>query len=192
MQVQMPVSMNAMAENWYALYVKHQHEKSAAASLAGKGFEVFLPLYRSSNRWKDRTKLVLLPLFPNYLFVKANLVHKVEVLRTPGVFWILESAGRSCPIPEGDIATVRMLAEAPAKIEPHAFLKHGDQVRVKQGALAGLQGVLTRIKNQCRVVVSFDLLHKAVAVEVDYANLQLVTNWKESAASPKLGEKRSA
>ncbi|HKS94586.1 MAG TPA: transcription termination/antitermination NusG family protein, partial [Terriglobia bacterium] len=41
---------------WYAVYTRHQHEKTVGRVLASKGFEIFLPLYATAHRWKDRTK----------------------------------------------------------------------------------------------------------------------------------------
>ena len=49
---------------WCALYTRHQHEKTVAEMLSAKGLEVFLPLYDSQRKWKDRTKVLSLPLFP--------------------------------------------------------------------------------------------------------------------------------
>ena len=45
-----------IAEGWWALYTRHQHEKVVAEMLSVKGFDVFLPLYESIRRWKDRRK----------------------------------------------------------------------------------------------------------------------------------------
>jgi hypothetical protein len=47
---------------WYALYTRHQHEKTVANLLLGKGFQVFLPLYSTVHRWKDRDMQLFLPL----------------------------------------------------------------------------------------------------------------------------------
>lgn len=152
---------------WYAVYTKHQHEKTASGLLAGKGFEVFLPMYSAEHRWKDRTKVVSLPLFPGYLFVRTDFGRKLGILQTPGVCWLIESGGRPCEVPNSEIEAIRKITQSPAKVEPHPYLKCGDYVRVRQGALAGIEGVLVRVKNRYRVVVSVDLLQKAVAVEVD-------------------------
>jgi len=61
------------ASSWWAVYTRHQHEKVVADMLATKGFEVFLPLYESTRRWKDRRMVLSLPLFPCYLFVRGGL-----------------------------------------------------------------------------------------------------------------------
>jgi len=157
---------------WYAIYAKHQHEKSAADLLTRKGFEVFLPLYRSIRRWKDRNKTALSPLFPCYLFVRTDLSRKVDILRTPGVFWLVESGGRACDIPDADIEAIGKIVQSPAIIAPHPYLKSGERVRVRHGALEGLEGVLARFKNQYRVVLTVEPLRKSVAVEVDISAVE--------------------
>jgi transcription antitermination factor NusG len=157
---------------WYAIYTKHQHEKSAADLLARKGFEILLPLYRSIRRWKDRDKSVLSPLFPCYLFVRTDLSRKVDILRTPGVFWLVESGGCACQIPDTDVEEINKIVQSPARVAPHPYLKSGEWVRVRHGALEGLEGILTRFKNQYRVVVTVEPLRKSVAVEVDISAIE--------------------
>jgi len=159
---------------WYAIYVKHQHEKKAADHLARKGFEILLPIYRSVRRWKDRNKTVFLPLFPCYLFVRMELSRKIDVLRTPGVFWLVESGGCACPIPECDIEAINRIIHSQAQIAPHPFLKNGQRVRVRHGSLEGVEGILARFKNQHRVVITVEPLQKAFAVEVDLAAVESV------------------
>jgi transcription antitermination factor NusG len=159
-------------EAWYAVYTKFQHEKSAAASLANKNIEVFLPVYRAVHRWKDRSQMVILPLFPCYAFVRINLERKLEVLRTAGVRWLVESAGRACPIPDAQIEAVRKVCSAGARVQPHPFLRIGDLVRVRGGALASTEGILVRTKNQYRVVITVELLQRSVAVEVEISNVE--------------------
>ena len=157
---------------WYAIYAKHQHEKSAADLLAHKGFEILLPLYRSIRRWKDRDKSILSPLFPSYLFVRTDLSRKVDILRTPGVFWLVESGGCACHIPDADIQAINKIVQSPASIAPHPYLKSGEWVRVRRGSLEGLEGILIRFKNQYRVVLTVEPLRKAVAIEVDLSAIE--------------------
>lgn len=165
---------------WYAAYIKHQHEKAACGLLTGKGFEVFLPLYSAEHRWKDRTKVVSLPVFPCYLFVRTDFERKLDILQTPGVFWLIESGGRPCEVPSSEIEAIRKITQSLEKVEPHPYLKCGDYVRVRQGALAGIEGVLIRVKNRYRIVVSVDLLQKAVAVEVDISSVERICGGGET------------
>jgi transcription antitermination factor NusG len=169
---QFQVSSDATTAPWYVAYTKHQHEKTARDFLSRKGFEVLLPIYSAAHRWKDRTKTVLLPVFPCYLFVRSSLDKKLDILRAPGVFWLVESGGRACEVPESDIAGIRKIVQSSARAEPHPLLKSGEYVRVSRGPLMGLQGILTRMKNNFRVVLSVDLLQKGIAVEVDISTVE--------------------
>lgn len=152
---------------WHALYTRHQHEKTVADLLAKKGFEIFLPLYSATHRWKDRSKVLSLPLFPSYVFVRGGLERQLQILATPGVYTFVSVAGRAAVIPEGEINAVQRMVEGPLQVEPHPFLKCGDRVRVAAGALEGIEGILVRKKNLIRLVISVELLAKSVAVEVD-------------------------
>jgi transcription antitermination factor NusG len=159
-------------EPWWALYTRHQHEKSVADMLTAKGFEVFLPLYESTRRWKDRTKLLSLPLFPCYVFVRGGLDRKLQVVTTPGIHMILYRGDRVATIPQPEIEGIQRAVAGSCRIEPHPFLKCGMRVRVVRGALEGVEGILTRKKNMYRLVLSVDMLAQAVAVEVHAADVE--------------------
>lgn len=152
---------------WYAVHTRHQHEKLVARTLANKGFEIFLPLYSDLRRWRDRTKMVELPLFSCYVFLRGDLDRRLAILTTPGVHGMLATAGKLAGIPEEEIQAVRSVIENRVKVEPHPFLKCGDRVRVKYGALRGLEGFLVRKKGQTRLIISVTLLERSVAAEVD-------------------------
>jgi transcription antitermination factor NusG len=158
--------------DWYAAYTKHQHEKKVADYLANVGFEVFSPVYVAAHRWKDRTQMVTLPLFPCYVFLRADLARKLEILRAPGVFGLVGNGGRASSIPDGDLDMVRRVTADRTRVAPHPYLKCGDRVRVCVGPLVGAEGILIKVKNRYRVVVSVELLQKAVAVEVDLSVLE--------------------
>ncbi len=160
--------------SWYALYTRHQHEKSVHQVLTGKGFEAFLPLYTAAHQWKDRIKRVSLPLFPCYVFVRGPLVQWLPVLSTPGVHMVVGCAGKPATIADGEVDAIRRVIESPMKVEPHPFLKCGDRVRVTAGVLRGLEGILVRKKNWCKILLSIEMLQRSVAVEVDAAMVQRV------------------
>ena len=162
------------APSWYALCTRHQHEKTVAQSLSGKGFEVFLPLYRTLHRWKDRTKQLSLPLFPGYIFLRAGLDRHIQVLTTPGVFHFVSTADHAIPIGQTEIDSVRQLTDGGSNVEPHPFLRAGDWVRVRTGPLAELEGILTHWKGAFRLVLSVQLLQQSAAVEVDAASVERV------------------
>lgn len=163
------------ASAWWVLYTRHQHEKTVAEMLSAKGFEVFLPLYESIRRWKDRSKMLALPLFPCYVFVRGGLNRRLQVVTTPGVHMILFHGEHVAIIPEIEIDAIRKAVEGPFRVEPHPFLKCGERVRVTRGSLEGVEGVLVRKKNLYRLVLSVDMMAQSVAVEIDAADVEPVT-----------------
>src|ERR1700680_96077 len=152
---------------WYAIYTRHQHEKTVARILTGKGFETLLPLYSTVRSWKDRRKLLFWPLFPCYVFLKASLECRPDIMTTPGIHALVSTAGRPATIPNAEIEAIRRAVESGACGEPPPFLRSGEWVRVKSGPLAGIEGILVQKKNLYRIVLSVEMLGKAVAVEVD-------------------------
>jgi transcription antitermination factor NusG len=157
---------------WWAIYTRHQHEKTVADMLSAKNIEVFLPLYETVRRWKDRSKKLTLPLFPGYVFVRGVPERRLPIVTTPGVFMILSKGERFAIIPEEEIEAIRRAVEGPFRTEPHPFLKCGERVRVIRGSLAGLEGVLVRKKNFYRLVLSIDMLAQSVCVEIDASDIE--------------------
>jgi transcription antitermination factor NusG len=160
--------------HWWAVYTRHQHEKAIADVLSAKGFEIFLPLYDSIRRWKDRQKLLSLPLFPCYVFVRGGFSRRFQILNTPGVHMALTRGDQIAVIPEKEIAAIRRTVEGRFRMEPHPFLRCGEPVRVIRGSLEGVEGILVRKKNQFRLVLSVDMLAKSVAVEIDAADVESI------------------
>jgi transcription antitermination factor NusG len=152
---------------WYAVYTRHQHENTVAESLSRGGMEVFLPTYSSVRKWKDRTKHLMLPLFPSYVFLHGGLDRRIKVLSTPGVYSIVGFGGHPVAILESEMEAIRKAALSGLLAEPHPFLQCGDRVRVKTGPLAGIAGILVRRKSSYRLILSAELLQKSIAIEVD-------------------------
>ena len=160
--------------NWYALFTRHQHEKSVALALSNKKYEVYLPLYRSVRRWQDRAKQIWLPLFPCYVFIREGMDRQLQILTTPGMIHIVGWAGRPAIVPQAQLDAVRQIIESSLIVETHPYLKSGDRVRVKTGPLSGLEGILTRKKGEARLVVSIDMLGRSAAVEIDVLNVERI------------------
>jgi transcription antitermination factor NusG len=175
MQFSQPVpESNREFSPWWALYTRHQHERTVAEMLSAKGFDVFLPVYESVRRWKDRRKVLSLPLFPCYVFVRGEVGRRLQILTTPGIHMILSRGETFAAIPETEIQAIRRTVEGDFRVEPHPFLKCGDRVRVMRGSLQGIEGILVRKKNIFRLVLSVEMLAQSVGVEVDAADVEPV------------------
>ncbi len=160
--------------NWYALFTRYQHEKPVALALSNKKYEVYLPLCNSTRQWQDRSKQLWLPMFPSYVFVRGGMDRPLQIVSTPGVIHIVRFGGVPAIISEVQLDAVRKILESHAAVEPHPYLECGDRVRVKSGALAGLEGILIREKKLPHLVISMQMLGRSAAVEVEMSNVERI------------------
>jgi len=174
MDVPAAASSGASSANWYALYTAPRHEKKVAGQIEGRGLACFLPLYRSARRWKDRRKELKLVLFPGYVFVRMAPQNRLQVLRLPGAVRLVSRNGQPVALPEDEIEILRNRLASSGTIEPHPYLRVGRRVRVRSGPMQGLEGIIVRRKDRCRVVFSIDLIMRSIAVEVDEPDVELV------------------
>jgi transcription antitermination factor NusG len=162
------------ATRWYAAYTCANHEKRVAEQLGAREVEYFLPLHESVRKWKDRRVRLQLPLFPGYIFVHMALCDRLKVQQVPGLARLVGFDGTPAELPEQEIETLRMSLVNGVRAEPHRYLVAGRRVRVMNGPMAGLRGILTRKKSNARLVVSLELIQRAIAVEIDEADIEPV------------------
>jgi transcription antitermination factor NusG len=157
---------------WFALFTRSHHEKRVAKYLAEREIEHFLPLYQEQHQWSHYRKVNLdLPLFPNYIFVNISRQERTSTLEVPGALSLVGQRNVPTPLPSLEIEPLRA-GLRPGTCQPHPYLVAGAVVRVERGPLAGVQGVVLRTKNGCRVVLTLNLIMKSVAVEVDACDLE--------------------
>jgi transcription antitermination factor NusG len=163
------------SKQWFAVYTICRHEKRVASHFNNRAIEYYLPLYRSQRRWKDGSKVVLdQPLFPGYVFVRIGREQRVPVLEVPGVLWVVGNSGsQPTPLPEFEIETLRSALD-PLRVEPYPSLAAGQRVRIRSGALSGIEGIVVRQKNSFRVVITLELILQSIAVEVNADDLEPV------------------
>ncbi len=152
---------------WFALTVKPRHEKAAADQLDRKGIESYVPLYQARRRWSDRWKEVQMCLFPGYVFSRYAFERRMDVLNVPSVHSVVGFGNKEEPVPNSEIEAVRSILKSGRPVLPWEYLEVGKRVRIVDGSMEGLEGLLVRRKDAWRVVVSVELLRRAVAVEID-------------------------
>ncbi len=155
-------------EPWYAVYTRSRFEKQVAEQLERKRLPVFLPLRMEVHRWQDRYQKVEVPMFRGYLFAQfaPETAERTAILRTAGVVRIVGFGQKDAEVPGEQISALRRLAEEGTLLHPHRYLRIGQRVKVASGALAGMEGILVRIKRQDRLVIAVDAIRQAVALEL--------------------------
>lgn len=156
------------APRWYAVHVRARHEKRIAKELEKRGIKAFLPAASQVHRWSDRRVVVEVPLFPCYVFVHMDLVStpRLAVLRTPGVFRFVGFTNGPTPIPDVQMEAVQAALATRLPISSCGFIKVGEKVRIRGGALDGVEGVLVGHNSRRRLIISLDLIQQSMAVAV--------------------------
>ncbi len=156
---------------WYALAVRPRHERAIAKSLRSKGLEEFSPLYRTRRRWCDRIKELETELFPGYVFCRFSYDQRLLVLNTPGVTSIVGFGTRPVPVDDREIEAIRAVVASGLPVQPWTYLRTGQRVRIEQGCLEGVVGIVLRDRDAFRVLINVEILQRTVAVEIDRALL---------------------
>jgi len=167
-----PYELGASVEfssQWYAIHTRARHEKSIATRLESQRFKTFLPLVSEVHRWSDRRKVVELPLFSCYVFVKlhASIEERLRIFRLDGVISFVGVGWEGTPIPEAQIEAVRSLLAQQLPCCVHPFVKIGQRVRIRGGALDGIEGTLLSRNGDRTLVVSIDAIQRSLAVRID-------------------------
>lgn len=159
---------------WYCLQAKPKHEHIAAAHLLQvKGVTVFCPRVRFKRQTRTRVSWVTEALFPGYLFAHFELTRMHRVVRyTPGVRAIVRFANRYPTIEEVIVDQLREhVGEREIRIlnyEP----SQGDNVKIGEGAFAGLEAVVTQIlPARARVRVLMEFLGRKVEMELERSSV---------------------
>jgi transcription antitermination factor NusG len=169
-QILQPVLAAATGtESWYALHTRARHEKMVAQRLGDWGVTTFLPMVTEVRRWSDRKKTVQLPLFGCYMFARFNPTRsdRLRVLQIDGVLSLVGSRGEGSPIPDEQVNAVRALVESELPWSSHPFLKIGQRVRIRSGALDGLEGILVSRNGDNTLIISIDAIQRSLAVRVE-------------------------
>ena len=159
----------ATALNWYAIQTRSRHEKVVERQLQGQGVEVFYPVVSQMHRWSDRRKVVECPLFAGYAFVRiaASPEERVRVLKTHGVVQFVGRNGQGSPIPTEQIEAVQAVVACNLPFTKHAFLKVGQRVRVRGGALDGVEGILVAQSGSRDLVISIEPIQRSLSIRIE-------------------------
>jgi transcription antitermination factor NusG len=110
-------------------------------------------------------------MFPGYVFVR-HVIDKASytmIRKSIGLVSILgDRWDQLGVVPDADVGAIQRALRSSLPIFPHPYLREGQRVRIAGGSLAGVEGILVnRDANKGLLVVSIELLHRSVAVNVD-------------------------
>ena|SRR5579863_8617375 len=166
--------MRSDSESWFVIQVTSRHEVHVDLMLRHKGYERFLPTYQVKRQWSDRIKTIEQPLFPGYLFCRSSRSCLGTILNTPGILRIISFGGRPYAVPDREIEDLQRAIQSGRHVCSVPYLTRGQKVKITAGPLAGIVGIITRVKNQDRLVLAVESIMRAVGVEVAVGDVAIV------------------
>ncbi len=162
------------SRHWYVIYTKPHSEDTAREQLEQKEIPVFLPRIREVKFRRRRLEELVRPLFPSYLFARFTIPDEYyNVKWAKGVKRIVGSGDMPLPLDDSIVVFLRGQVNEEGLVQPQLSLKHGDRVRIKQGPLEGLWGIVQGgVDSRQRVKILMDILHSGAKVELPYAYIE--------------------
>jgi transcriptional antiterminator NusG len=154
-------------QSWFALQVRPRHELVAARMLRSKGFEEFVPTYSAKRQWSDRQKRIEFPLFAGYVFCKFYPVKKLPIINTASVIRIVGTNQGPAAIADQEIDAIRKAVQSGQSVQPHPFITIGSKVRIEEGPMEGVEGILIGQKKGSQMIISVGLLQRSIALQIE-------------------------
>ncbi len=155
---------DAEGRRWWAVYTKSRQEKSLARQLLAHRIPFYLPMV---SRQGNRKAISYLPVFPNYAFVYGDDEERQRVVTTNRTVSILPVHDQASFY--ADLSQLGRVIAAGEPLVVEDRLPKGQKVRVTEGALTGLEGIVLQQRNACRLLVAVHMLRQGVSLSIkDY------------------------
>lgn len=150
---------------WHVLHVLSNHEKRVAQHLDVRSVEHYLPLYSERVKWTDRTVVAERPLFSGYVFARFAPRHRISVISVPGVLRLLGDEHWNL-VGDEELEKIRLGLAHGLPLRPHPSIPVGTRVQVRDGVFGGVEGTVTELRRQCRVILTLSATHQCFSLEV--------------------------
>jgi transcription antitermination factor NusG len=154
---------------WFAVQcLRGNFERRVRDQLRQLSIEEFLPLYAVRSRWSDRVKTLERPLFPGYLFARVDPAAGglAKVLELRPQIALLPSNLAPAAVSDAEVETVAKLCYSELALLPAEYTR-GQLVTIRAGALAGVSGIVSKVRNRFKLTVNVEIFKRAVEVELD-------------------------
>ncbi len=162
-------------KSWLVFYTKPRHEFKAETEIAANDIEVFLPKITVLKKWSDRKKKVTEPLFKSYIFARCNEKERMQILQLKSIVTNVHFMGKPAHIPDWEIEGLKKMLEADLEIKVTDELRQGAIVKIIDGPLAGIKGIVKDAKQgKKEVAITIELLNRTVVACVPVANIEVL------------------
>ena len=151
---------------WWAMYTLARQEKKLMRMLLEAKIAFYAPVierrYRSPN---GRLRKSYEPLFGNYVFVCGEEEARYQAVCTGCVSRVMPVERKDELV--ADLKQIKDLISMDAPLSPESRLEPGQRVRIRSGAFAGYEGVITRRDKEVRLQVYVRFMEQGVSVSIE-------------------------
>jgi transcriptional antiterminator NusG len=169
-------SLSPSQKSWYVLHTKSRFENVVNDGLIKKSIDVFLPKILVRSKRRDRRKMIKVPAFPGYLFVKSDMdpYRQVEIVKTTGVVRFVGTKDGPVPVPEETIDSLKIMVNSEQPVITGNRLAKGDRVIVVNGPFSGVIGTFKSYRGKGRVIINVEALGQTASMDVDEADIEVL------------------
>jgi len=151
---------------WYVVRCKANAERTVAQGLTNRGITVFLPLEKRASKRK-KAGHIQTPLFPGYLFAQFDFRESLLVVACPGVVQILCRGPVPEPVDPAEMHSLLVLSRQAVSLALLPIFAKDQKVRITQGPLADVEGIVVRDSGGQKLILSVSLLRRSVEAQID-------------------------
>jgi transcription antitermination factor NusG len=159
---------------WHVLHVLTNHEKRVAQHLDVRAVQHYLPLYSERIKWTDRSVVAERPLFSGYVFVRSFPQNRLSIISIPGVIHLLGNNEWDL-VSNAELDKIRDGLSSGLLLRPHPCVCVGTRVRVRGGVFAGVEGMVTELRRQCKVIIALSAVRQCFSLETDLSDLEVLS-----------------
>lgn len=154
----------ATGTRWWVLRTKARQEKVVARNLEAAGLDFFLPVQVRKQPWGKGGREFALPLFPGYVFTRAQAGLTDRELGIDRVVQIIRVDDQARL--HHELSQIRIAMNAGALLVPARYLERGTPVVVTAGPMKDVEGVVEGLAGVDRLYLQVHTLGRAVTVEI--------------------------
>ncbi len=157
---------------WLVAHVRPRCEKKLAEYCVRFDFRHDLPCYKSVKKYRGKTETFLKPLFPGYVFIRADRESHRVLFKSDYIANLLTVDDQE--LFSRQLAEIKEALETDYEIQLAPVIHAGSQVRIKSGPLRGVEGWVEGRHGMSTVLLRLDFIGKAAAVKIDAELLELI------------------
>jgi transcription antitermination factor NusG len=166
-----------MNKHWFVLYTRSNCEKKVSELLTKREVENYCPLNKVYRQWSDRKKIIDMPLFSSYVFVRV-LENELSGLKsiTSNIVSLVYWLGKPAVVKDEEIDNIKFFLNDYSNITlEKRNVDINEEVLVMRGSFYNQQGIVRAVKNNS-VVVSLPSLGYSMIAEIPISNIKILSS----------------